>query len=114
SGTTVGQAGAIPNDPDTAAAFNGTTGWIQVPHSASLNVGDRFSIEAWVKRGAVGGTVNQVIASKQSGAWALLFNTSNRLVLRKAGFADVLTSTVTVTDAGWHYVVATKDGGTSK
>ena len=51
------------------------------------------------------------MALKQSGAWVLMFDGSNRLVLRKSGVADVASSTVTVTDtAGWHHVAATKDG----
>jgi len=39
SGTTLGQPGAIANDPDTAVAFNGTSGWVQVANDSSLNVG---------------------------------------------------------------------------
>src|SRR5207248_456242 len=74
SGTTLGQPGAIANDPDTAVAFNGTSGWLQVANDSSLNVGDRFSIEAWVKRGSIGGSANQVIASKQANSWVLMFN----------------------------------------
>jgi hypothetical protein len=111
TGTTLGQPGAIANDPDTAVAFNGTSGWVQVPGSSSLNVGDRFSIEAWVRRGSVGTAASQVIASKQNGDWVLLFNSSNQLVLRRSNVADVVASTVAVTDTSrWHYVVATKDG----
>ncbi|HMC68188.1 MAG TPA: LamG-like jellyroll fold domain-containing protein, partial [Mycobacteriales bacterium] len=63
AGTTLGQPGAIVSDPDTAVALDGTAGWVQVPASSSLNVGDRFSIEAWVKRASVGTAANQVVAS---------------------------------------------------
>src|SRR5436309_428613 len=115
SGTTLGQPGAIANDPDTAVAFNGTSGWVQVANDSSLNVGDRFSIEAWVKRGSIGGSANQVIASKQANSWVLMFNTSNQLVLRKSTVADAVVSTATITDTtSWHYVAATKDGGSLK
>ena len=64
AGTTLGQPGAIVSDPDTAVALDGAAGWVQVPASSSLNVGDRFSIEAWVKRGSVGTAASQVVASK--------------------------------------------------
>jgi hypothetical protein len=114
-GVTLGRPGALTGDPDTAAGFDGSTGSVSVPHVSALNVGDRFSIEAWVKRGTIGGSANQVIASKQNGAWALMFNTSNKLVLRRSNVADVASSTVTVADTtGWHHLVATKNGTTVK
>ena len=88
---------------------------MQVANDSSLNVGDRFSIEAWVKRGSIGGSANQVIASKQANSWVLMFNTSNQLVLRKSTVADAVVSTATITDTtSWHYVAATKDGGSLK
>jgi hypothetical protein len=111
-GASPGQPGALAGDADTAAAFNGSSAYVSVPASASLNVGDHFTIEAWVKRASFGGV--PVIASKQSGAWVLEFNSSNQLVLRRSTIADVATSTRTVNDAGWHYVAATKDGATSR
>jgi hypothetical protein len=112
NGISLGQPGAIAADPDTAAAFNGSSGYVSVPASSSLNVADDFTIEAWVKRGALGGY--QAIASKQNGAWVLEFNAQNRLLLRRSTVADVVTSTTTVTDSSWHYLVATKNGSTSR
>src|SRR5205807_8936000 len=50
SGTMLGQPGALVNDPDAAVHLNGTSGWVSVPAANSLNVGDRFTIEAWVRR----------------------------------------------------------------
>jgi hypothetical protein len=115
AGTTLAQPGALADDPDTATAFNGSSGWVQVPHGDSLNVGDRFSIEAWVKRGSIGTAANQVIASQQNSAWVLMFNTNNQLVLRRSNLGDIAASTATVTDTSrWHHVVATKDGATVK
>ena len=109
AGATVGQPGAIVDDADTAVAFNGSTGWVEVPDAPLLDVGDRFTVEAWVKRGTVG--TNQVLVSKQSNAWVLMFNTGNRLVLRKATVADIVASTVTLSDVSrWHHVAASKEG----
>ena len=110
AGVSLGVVGALEGDADAAASFDGSSGWVRVPHAAALSVGNRFSVEAWVRRGSVGGG-NRVVAAKQSGAWVLMFDGSNRLVLRKSGGATVVSSTVTVTDtAGWHHVAATKDG----
>jgi hypothetical protein len=108
SGSTLGQPGAIAGDSDTAARFNGTTGWVSVPSSSSLNVGDQFTIEAWVRRERTGRM--EVIASKQNQGWVLDFNSKDQLTLRKSNVADVVSSTLTVTDTAWHYVAASKDG----
>ena len=104
-------AGALANDPDTATRFDGTTGSASVPDTASFATGDRFTVEAWVRRGSISSGELQVIASKQNGSWVLMFNSSNQLVLRRSNVADVAASTRTVTDTtGWHHVAATKDG----
>src|SRR6266480_364602 len=65
-GYTLGRTGAFNGDPDTAVAFNGSNGLMSVPHASSLDVGDNFSLEAWVKRGAVSTTANQAVASQQA------------------------------------------------
>jgi acid phosphatase type 7 len=111
TGTTLGVSGAISGDPDTAVTLNGSSGQVSVPAASSLNVGDNFTIEAWVKRGSSKTGVNQVVASKQEGSWVLMFNESDKLTLRRSTVADIATSTVATTDtSGWHYVVATKNG----
>ena len=109
-GYTLGQTGAFNGDPDTAVAFNGSTGLMSVPHASSLDVGDDFTLEAWVKRGTVSTSAYQAVASQQAKAWMLYFNSSNRLVLRDATVADVVSSKTTVTDNAWHQVAVTKNG----
>jgi hypothetical protein len=113
-GFTLGQSGAIVGDSNTGTLLNGTTGWVSVPPLASLNTGDSFTFEAWVKRTSIGGTTSQVIASKQGAAWTLLFNTTNQLVLQ-ANTTKISTSTTALTDTTkWHQVAATKSGATVK
>ncbi len=109
-GFTLGQTGAFNGDPDTAVAFNGSTGLMSVPHASSLDVGDHFTLEAWVKRGAISTSTNQAVASQQAKAWLLMFNPSNHLVLRDATVADIASSKTTVTDNAWHQVAVTKNG----
>ncbi len=111
TGVTLAQTGAIPGDPDTSVAFNGTGAWASVPDSPALAFSDRFSTEAWVRRGAVSTSAYQVVTSKQSGSWVLMFDSANHLVLRRSGVANLVLSTRTVTDTtSWHHVAATKDG----
>jgi hypothetical protein len=109
-GYTLGRVGAIAGEPNTAVALDGSTGTVSVPHSASLDVGDTFSVEAWVKRGSFGAPAYQAVASQGANAWLLAFNDQNRLVLRQAKIGDLVSSTRTVTDTGWHYVAVTKSG----
>jgi len=110
-GTTLGRPGAIPGDPDTAVELDGSTGWVSAPDRTALDVGDRFTVEAWVRRGALSTMENQVIASKQNGSWVLMFDPSNQIVLRRSNVADAASSVAAVTDTTtWHHVVATKSG----
>src|SRR4051812_37927005 len=107
----LGVAGALASDSDTAANFDGIGASVAVPDAAALDLGDSFSVEAWVRRLATGGSENQAIASKQNGSWVLMFNPANQLVLRKSNTGDVVASTVTLTDmTSWHHVAVTKTG----
>lgn len=111
SGATLGVAGAIASDPDTAIALSGSSSQVSVPSAAPLNTGDTFSVEAWVKRGDSKTYTNEAIASKQDGSWVLMFNESDKLSLRRSTVGTVASATVATTDTGaWHYVVATKSG----
>ena len=111
-GFTLGSTAGLAGDQDKAARFDGSTGYVRVPDSGSLALGDSFSVEAWVKRGSLNGTGNQVIASKQSGSWVLMFDDRNRLALRRSNVGGVAASTTVVADTTrWHHVAVTKAGG---
>lgn len=81
-----------------------------VPHAANLNVGDVFTIGAWVKLIALGaiGTV----MSKGAGAWQLRISAANQLHLNKNNFGTVLTETG-VLDLAAHWLVCAKNAGVS-
>src|SRR5947209_4933502 len=105
---TLGQGGAVNGDSDSAALFDGASGWVSVPALSSLDAGDTFSFEAWVKRGSTG--TNQVVASKQGSAWTVAINASDKLALQ-SGSTTIAASTSTITDtSGWHQVAVTKSG----
>jgi hypothetical protein len=112
-GFTLGQAGALPGDPNTAVLLNGTTGYVQAPNSTSLGLADGpLTLEAWVRRNSV--NRNDIIIHKGTGAYQMLLTSGNRLALAKANTATIVQSTRTVTDTAWHHVVATKNGAVSK
>lgn len=82
------------------------------PAASNLNVGDIFTLEAWVNRnGAASGGWNGIL-SKGGGAFYLRMDgSSGVLALLSSQTAGIATSTAGVPQAaGWHHVVATKDG----
>ncbi|HEX8794230.1 MAG TPA: LamG domain-containing protein [Polyangiaceae bacterium] len=48
-GVTLGSAGAIANDADTAATFDGTSGYVDVKNAFQFAGMTAFTLEAWVK-----------------------------------------------------------------
>src|SRR5947209_9402562 len=104
-GLTLRASGAIVGDADNAASFDGSSADVSVPSATSLNTGDVFSFEAWVKRVSTG--TAQVIGTKQGSSWTLSFNTSNQLTLQ-TGTKTIAASTSAITDArgGRHVGVA--------
>jgi hypothetical protein len=58
---TLGTTGATAGDPDTAAAFNGTSSYVSVPDSTSLRPAT-FSVEGWVKTTAHGANDGRLLA----------------------------------------------------
>jgi hypothetical protein len=65
-GVSLGIAGAINNDANTAMAFDGSSGVVSVANHASLNITGTLSIEAWVKPDTVD-SQSRTILIKESG-----------------------------------------------
>src|SRR2546423_6604464 len=107
-GYSLGRVGAPAGDSNTAVGLDGSTGQVSVPHSTSLDVGDTFTVEGWVKRARFGAQAYETVASQQANAWLLAFDQSNRLVLRQATVGDLVYSTKSGAATNWHYVAATK------
>jgi hypothetical protein len=110
-GVTRGVQGALAGDSNPAARFDGTDDYVSVPDNSALDRGDVFSIELWVKRGALQGTTQRLL-HKGAGVASLGFGLNNKLVLVPGGTGAVnlASSTTAITDQSWHHVVATKNG----
>lgn len=107
---TLGVTGISGAGFNTAVTLNGTTQYVTVPDSTSLDLGDTFSISAWVKRSATGNV--DYIVSKGTNGYALHINASNQVRLEKYGVTNGCYSTTTITDTTtWHHVVATRAPG---
>ncbi len=105
----LGQPGLIAASANTAVSLNGTSQYVTVPHTAALATSDTFSLEAWLNRRLR--KRSEAILSKGSGGYQLYVNRSNQLTLAKVGSGDIVRSTVGLSSAAAHHVVATKSAG---
>ena len=109
---------------DGAFEFNGTTDSIQIPFSNSLNITNNFTLALWFKK-SLGDVNNRDIISKWtvSGnfSWGLstasaFSNCVLRFIISSNGTNtlyqnnNLFTSSYTVCDGNWHYVLITYDG----
>ena len=63
-GVTLGVPGALRNDSNTAARFDGAGSVIEVPHSPSLNVAGSFTVSAWARLTDPTNSFRAVISSR--------------------------------------------------
>ena len=120
-GYTLGQAGALQGDANTAVSLNGSTGYATAPNSSTLQV-SKVSIELWVKKSAPTSngmyvTKNVALGGGAGTSWFQLMNAQdgNRLEFRVTGdVGPTLNSASSLTVGVWYYVVATYDGATAK
>jgi hypothetical protein len=115
NGVTRGVAGALVTDANLAARFDGVDDYVSIGHSSALNLGDTFSYELWLKRGAAQGT-SQRLLHKGAGPATLGLGANNKLVLLPGGtgVATTASSASAITDRSWHHVVATKSGASAR
>lgn len=111
---TLGVAGPLSGDTNTAVTLNGSTQYVTVPDVAVLDQGNGpYSWTCWVKRSAVG--VRAVLISKGSGAPQLEITSDNKVHLYIRGVALAINSTTTISDTTtWHFIAATRTGTTWK
>ena len=114
----VGSPQWIVGHADTALGLAGTTSWGATAAAPALHLAPAFSIEAWARITTFG--TYRVIADKSSASafeYWLGYNPSNQacFLVNQGGLTedrvDACTTT-TITDTGWHHLVATYDGGT--
>ena len=109
--------------PTAGAIGDGTTGVVATPANCTVacrdtvnfEFGDVVTCEAWINRnntapGSFGG-----IMAKAGGAYYLRLNqTTGQIEFAKQGTVSIVGSTQNVPLTGWHHVVATKNGSTTK
>jgi hypothetical protein len=117
-GVTPGAPGALANDGDTAAAFDGATGFVDVPSTSGgpFNLHNTFTLEAWViNAGQAGGPSDQAgrILSNGGFAWGILngvVDTRDGVRFTTFGHQDYDSNqTIVPEDGSWHYLAVTLD-----
>jgi hypothetical protein len=110
NGVTLGVGGVFM----TAIQLDGVNDVVRVPDSNSLDVGDSFSLEGWVKRSPAAATKTIEVFNKGASGFQLSIANAasgSKLFLRKANVTTVATSTAGVpVDGNYHHIVATKTG----
>jgi large repetitive protein len=114
-GVTLGQPGAINGDPDSAVAFDGSTGYVDIPSTTGgvFDLASNFSLEAWViNNGVMGFSTGRIFANGVAGSrgfgWGILQSQAVRFTTY--GIKDFDSSqTVVPMDGAWHYVAVTFD-----
>ena len=111
---TLGAAGAVAGDDNTAADLTG--GYLNVPDAAPLKLTGPFTLEAWIKpTGTVAdpgvGILERYDSPAQNG-YILRLAAGNHLqawVLGASGYS-LVTGTSVITPGAWHHVMAVFDG----
>lgn len=111
---TMGVAGALAGDSDTAYTFDGSTAKITVPDTAGDDSTGR-TYEAWIKTTANTRTIMCRDISGSSKAFRLdvASNKVRYLHFDSAGSAQYLSGATSVNDGAWHHVVVTVTNATS-
>src|ERR1035437_500177 len=103
---TLGVAGAIAGDADTAVTFNGTS---QYMTAAAPSADDVFSIACWAKRATHGVRYDGII-SQGPGSYGLVWQDNDYLVLHNTFVVALAYFPTPFPDTNWHFIVATKNG----
>jgi Concanavalin A-like lectin/glucanases superfamily len=111
-GATVGRGAIYSGDASAGSALFSGMGYIEVPDTAALHLGDVVTVMAIIRPFSVAGP--HAIASKGSGAYYLRTNSTNISFVRSA-VSEIVTSTGVALAAGTSYLASsTKTGGTVK
>ena len=101
---TLGVAGLLTGDSDTAVTLDGATQLIRVPAAGAFNIGDVGTMAMWINGGS-----NNYLMSRGNQSMALDLSATGHLQLTKSNVADMVASTIAV-GAGNHFVAGTKNG----
>jgi len=111
---TLGISGAIGIDNDTAVTFDGSTdNNFTAPDNAAYDFGTGdYSLEAWIKRTAVPGSSEFIVAHDGEGYpsnWDLWVDSGTDILKARIGVTGYTAVSYDISDDRWHHVVFTAD-----
>lgn len=109
-GVTLNQSGALTGDANTAASFNGTSGYAALPTMGLPTGTTPWSLEAWVKIAAnpAANTFAVAFGSRAAKTEALLYINSSGQPVASVDTVDAVGTALTLN--AWHHLVAQWDG----
>lgn len=111
-GFVLNQASVLTNGESASTKLVASkTGRISIPHATNLNLGDTFSILAWVNLNSTG--IRQSILSQGAGDFNFRVRDDNLFGLDKNNVAPIAYSTTTLGTGTPHLLGTAKNGGTS-
>lgn len=113
---TLGVTGAIANDSNKAVTLARASAQdvALASHSTAQDIGNVFTVEAWVKRASTGG-YHYIFHNGAGSIGYRIDTTTNFLHLDRTTVASIVSSTIPLTDlTKWHHVVVTKNLSTTK
>ena len=119
-GSELQSPGAVSQDPDTSATFNGVD-YIELPYSPALQHPFGFTLEAWVKADASGGRQSVICSRNQYFSSGYELAGSGVTWQFRTGYATSPASEFwndlsggTILPGEWQHLVATYDGTTKR
>ena len=112
NGPLLGVPGALATGGNTAVRLDGVNDTVRVPDANTLDVGDTFSVEGWIKRSSTAQTHTMMIKGFQ----VVVMNAAslNQVFVRKPNISTIARSNVGVPAGSYQHIVVTKNGtGTS-
>ncbi len=110
NGVTLGETGAIDNDTNTAARFDGLNDSVSIPDSADLRP-TQLSVEAWIKPDATASYYGNVLtkASGSNGYGLEQYGGPGKIRFYVNGYSNAYVE-ATIPVGQWSQVVGTYDG----
>jgi hypothetical protein len=105
----LGVAGALTADTNTAVRMDGVNDYVRVLDSNSLDVGNTFTLEGWVKRSSATKAADLMVKGFQLTLMSAA--NGNQLWLRKANVSTIARTAGGVpADGAYHHIAVTKSG----
>lgn len=107
------QPGFIASDSASKSIqFAGASDWFTIPDHATLDLGDVWTLECWVKPNAIG--TDMALMAKGVNAYTMQITAAGNIDLTCVAVADIVQSTTTLSAGTAYHVVGTHTGATSK